>query len=98
MAAPANVFDGFEPYPVVRLHEELAALQANRPGEVAYIRRLEETVAEVQQGRAELAEQVEAAHRELEQARRTAEEGRRRSAALEHRVAELEDRLGVRHT
>lgn len=90
LSAPANVFDEFEPYALARLREQFAASEAARPGEVGYIRRLEETVAQVQRSRAELGEQLDEARRELEQARRTTEETRRRAAALEHRVAELE--------
>jgi FkbM family methyltransferase len=96
LAAPANVFDDFEPYPHVRLREEFAAAQASRPAEVGYIRRLEETVAEAQRARVELGEQLADTRRELAQAGRAAEESRRRAAALEHRVAELEAQLGSR--
>lgn len=91
LSAPANVFDDFEPYAVARLRAQFAASEAARPGEVGYIRRLEETVTRVQRSHAELGEQLDEARCELERARRTAEETRRRAAALEHRVAELED-------
>lgn len=94
LAAPANVFDEFEPYAHAKLREEFAAVQAARPAEVGYIRRLEETIAEAQKARTDLGAQLDEARRELARARRAAEEHRRRAAALEHRAAELEDRLG----
>ncbi|MGV9366661.1 FkbM family methyltransferase [Amycolatopsis sp. NPDC003731] len=93
LAAPANVFDEYEPHEHVRLREEFAAAQAGRPAEVGYIRRLEETVAEAQRARTDLGLELDEARRELAQAARTAEENRRRAAALEHRVAELEAQL-----
>jgi FkbM family methyltransferase len=96
LATPANVFDDFEPYAHAKLREEFTAAQAGRPAEVGYIRRLEEAVAEAQQARADLGEQLEETRRELALARRAAEENRRRAAALEHRVTELEDQLGLR--
>ncbi|ADJ41940.1 Rossmann-fold NAD(P)(+)-binding protein [Amycolatopsis mediterranei S699] len=92
LSAPANVFDDFEPYALAKLRAQFTASEAARPGEVGYIRRLEETVAQVQQSRVELGEQLEEARRELERARRTTEETRRWAAALEHRVTELEAR------
>jgi FkbM family methyltransferase len=96
LAAPANVFDDFERYAAAEVREERDQLRQARPSEVAYIRRLEETVEAAQQARGELGAQLDAARHELAQARRTAEEHRRRAAALEHRVAELEAQPGVR--
>jgi len=96
LAAPANVFDDYEPYEHVRVREEFAAAQAGRPAEVGYIRRLEETVAEAQRARTDLGLELAEARRELALAGRAVEESRRRAAALEHRVAELEAQLGLR--
>jgi hypothetical protein len=96
LAAPANVFDEYEPFGHARLREEFAAAQASRPAEVGYIRRLEETVAEAQRARTELGLELDEARRAVAQAARAAEESRRRAAALEHRVSELEAQLGLR--
>ncbi|MFD9963854.1 FkbM family methyltransferase [Amycolatopsis sp. NPDC058986] len=89
LAVPANVFDDFERYDVAQLR----AAQANRPGEVGYIRRLEEAVQEAQQSRADREEYVRKVETALADSQRDATRAQRRAAALEWRIAELEAEL-----
>ncbi len=94
LAAPASVFDSYERHEHVRLREDFEAAQAKRPAEVGYIRRLEETLRESQEARAELADRLAEVERDLGRAGHEADRVRRYTAALEQRVAELEARLG----
>ncbi|WP_199430722.1 FkbM family methyltransferase [Qaidamihabitans albus] len=93
LAAPANVFDEFEPHEVARQRAVLERLPTARAAEVTYIQRLERNVREAQQvaeRHAEHAAKLEAAvARERQGAARTA----RYVAALESRIAELESQL-----
>jgi FkbM family methyltransferase len=93
MATPANVFDEYERYDTARLRAELETLQTSRPAEVGYIRRLEESVREAQQARADSGEQVRQLEDGLAGIRREAARSQRHTAALEWRIAELEARL-----
>jgi FkbM family methyltransferase len=95
LASPASVFDGFESYEMARLRAQVEALQSSRPGEVGYIRRLEETVREAHEARADRDEYVQKVEAVLAEARREAVRTHRRSSALEQRVAELEAQLAA---
>jgi FkbM family methyltransferase len=83
LAAPANVFDSFEPY--VR-RQELAA----RAAEIGYLRRLEEALREAQDTRTKDAEYLQKLEGTLADLRQSLAKAARYTAALERRVAELE--------
>jgi FkbM family methyltransferase len=93
MATPANVFDEYERYDTASLRAELKTLQTSRPAEVGYIRRLEESVREAQQSRADRDEDVRKLEDALAETRRDTARSQRHTAALEWRVAELEAQL-----
>ncbi|GAA5158357.1 FkbM family methyltransferase [Amycolatopsis dongchuanensis] len=89
LSAPANVFDEFEPYAVVRLREELARQPSVRAAEVGYVRRLEERLREAQQARAQDVEYIKTLEEAVAAERHRATKAARYAAALESRVAEL---------
>lgn len=90
LAAPANVFDKFEPYDMVRQREEMADFIANRAAEVGYARRLERTLQELQEAREKDQAYVKSLEEGFAATDRQLTAASRYQAALEQRVYELE--------
>ncbi|HEV8555698.1 MAG TPA: FkbM family methyltransferase [Actinophytocola sp.] len=85
LAAPANVFDSFEPYTWQFKLDERAA-------DKGYIRRLETMLREAQEARAKDADRIRELESALAEERRRSTRARRAEAALARRLAELEIR------
>jgi FkbM family methyltransferase len=90
IAAPANVFDRFEPAAVARQRAALAELGMRRTAETGYLRRLEDSVRTAQEGRAKDVDYVRTLQNALREAQYEATRTGRYVAALEKRIAELE--------
>jgi FkbM family methyltransferase len=90
LAVPANVFDEFERYDVVRQHQELTDFIANRAAEVGYARRLEQSLQALQEAREKDQTYVKSLEEGIAATKRELTAASRYQAALEQRVYELE--------
>ena len=90
LAAPANIFDDYEPVEIAELRAVFAEHRMMRAAEVGYVRQLEDKVREAQEGRAKDAEYVRGLQEALRDAGAEAKQAQRYAAALETRIAELE--------
>ncbi|HEX4704652.1 MAG TPA: FkbM family methyltransferase, partial [Pseudonocardiaceae bacterium] len=90
LAAPANVFDVFERVYVTEQRAALAELRVLHTAETGYLRRLEDSVREAQEGRAKDVEYLETLQNALREAHQEATKTRRYVTALENRITELE--------
>jgi FkbM family methyltransferase len=93
LSVPANVFDEFEQYGVVRLRADLRELRAGRAAEIGYARRMERELRELNRTQEQDASYLKELEASIAEQRRRLTTAARHAAALESRIRELEAQL-----